>query len=50
MVAFHPKSPDKVKDSVISSVLPNIEDTFLAKEDMGKLLARLTKQKPSSVS
>jgi hypothetical protein len=41
---FYPKLPDKVKEYVISSVLPNIEDTFLAKEDMGKLLARFATQ------
>lgn len=47
---FIPKLPDKVKEFAISSILPDIEDTFLANKYMGKLLARFSNPNPSSIS
>ena len=50
VVTFHPKLPDKIKEYVISSILPDIKYTFLVKENMGKLLAGYTNPKPGSIS
>lgn len=47
---FRPKVPNKIRESVISSILPNMEDTFLTNEDMKKLLARFANPPPDSIS
>lgn len=47
---FHPNIPNKIRESMISSILPNMENTFLTNEDMNKLLARFTNPPPSPIS
>lgn len=47
---FCPKLPDKIRESVISSILPNMEDTFLTNEDMNRLLAWFSNPPPGSIS
>ena len=50
MVGFHPKFLKKDKKLDISSFLLKIEDTFLANEDIDKLVARLSNAKLVSIS
>ena len=47
---FHPKLSEKYKKSAIHRFLQEIEDTFLAKEDIEKLVTRFSTTKPTLIS
>ena len=50
MANFHPKLLEKKKCLPLSSFLLEIEDTFLANEDISKLVAKFSNSKPRSIS